>query len=173
MFSPLKIKLVFFAAVLLLLDICFAPVIEISGARPIFSFLIVAYAGFQWNIRRIVPLAVGVGLARDILGGGILGVEMFALTSAAFALDWIVHKIEKEFPGIYFLLTFIFCFSVLLCEFLMDAALGKIGFNIEGHFKVIFFGAFYTGLFLPLFYQISDFFFKPHTELRQYELFRD
>lgn len=173
MFSSFKVKLVLFAAFLLLMDFCVAPAFELSGARPLFLFLLVAYASFQWETRRVWLLAISVGLVRDILGGGILGVEMFAIAGGAFLLDWVVHRIEKEFPGIYFLLSVMFCFFVLIVEFLIDAALGKVSLGAEGSVRVIFLSSIYTGLFLPFFYQIADFLFKPHRALRQYELFSD
>lgn len=172
MLRPLHIKIVFLVAFLIVLDVCFAPVIQFSGVRPIFSFLLIAYAAFQWDSRRIMPLAFSIGLLRDVLGGGILGVGVLALVSFAFILDGIAHKIEREFPGIYFLLTVIFCFFVLGAELLLDAVLGKAIFRFQEHGVILILCSFYTALFLPLFYQFADFLFKPHAELRQYELFR-
>ncbi len=172
MLGSLRLKIAFLFLSLLALDLCFAPVIQISGARPIFSFLLVAYVVFQWDSKRVLPIAVAVGLARDILGGGVFGVEMLALICWGCFLDGVAHKIEREFPGIYFSLMAFFCFCVLLTAFVLDALLGKVSWLTGAHLKVILGSSFYTALFLPLFYQIADFLFKPHAELRQYELFR-
>jgi rod shape-determining protein MreD len=145
---------------------------EIAGARPVFSFLILAYAAFHWESRRILPLAAFLGLARDILGGGVWGVEMLMLTCAGYLLDSIAHKIEREFPGIYFLLTVMFCFFILMGEMLIDGVLGKAAPITNEHLRIILVSSFYTALFLPFFYQIADFLFKPHSELRQYDFFQ-
>lgn len=172
MLGSLRLKIGFLFLVLLALDLCFAPVIEISGARPIFSFLLVAYVVFQWDTKRVLPIAVSAGLARDVMGGGVLGVEMLTMICWGFLLDRVAHKIEREFPGIYFSLTAIFCFCVLITAFILDGLLGKWVGLTGAHLKVIIGTSFYTAIFLPLFYQIADFLFKPHAELRQYELFR-
>lgn len=171
MLRALRFKIILLGVILLILDCSFAPVIQISGARPLFSFLLIAYAAFHWDSRRILPLAAFLGLARDILGGGVWGVEMLSLLCVGYLLDLISHKIEREFPGIYFLLTVIFCFFVLLGEMFLDSALGKAAPITMDHLRVIFLSSIYTVLFLPLFYQIADFLFQPHSELRQYELF--
>ena len=173
MFGTLRIKIIILSLVLLIFDACLAPVIEISGARPIFSFLLIAYAVFHWESNRILPLAAFLGLARDILGGGVLGVEMLALVCGGFVFDAVAHKIEREFPGIYFLLTVLFCFCILTGEILLDSILGKASLGGEGNLRVILMSSVYTALFLPLFYQIADFLFKPHLGLRQYDLFRN
>lgn len=172
MLRTFRFKIIFLSVILLILDICFSHVMEFSGARPVFSFLLLAYAAFHWESRRILPLAAFLGLSRDILGGGVLGVEMLAMVCGGYVLDALAHKIEREFPGIYFLITVIFCFFVLLGEMLIDMVLGKASFAAGANLRVILLSSLYTGLFLPLFYQIADFLFKPHSELRQYELFR-
>ncbi|HCM43288.1 MAG TPA: rod shape-determining protein MreD [Candidatus Omnitrophota bacterium] len=172
MLGSLRFKIVFLFLSLLALDLCFAPVVQISGARPVFSFLLVAYAVFQWDSRRVFPIVVAVGLSRDIFGGGVFGVELLAFVCWTYLLDGVAHKIEREFPGIYFALTAIFCFFVLLTAFIVDSLLGNVAWLTGAHLKVLLMTSFYTALFLPLFYQIADFLFKPHAELRQYELFR-
>lgn len=172
MFRTLRFKLVLLSAILLIFDSCIAPLLEVAGARPVFSFLLIAYAAFHWDSRRILPLAAFLGLSRDLLGGGIIGVEMLALVCCGFVFDAVAHKIEREFPGIYFLLAVIFCFFVLLGEMVLDSILGRAWLINEDSARIIFMSSVYTALFLPLFYQIADFLFKPHSELRQYELFR-
>lgn len=172
MFRTLRVKIILLSGILLIFDSCFAPVIEISGARPVFSFLLLAYAAFHWDSRRILPLAAFLGLARDLLGGGILGVEMLALVCGGFVFDAVAHKIEREFPGIYFLLAVIFCFFILFGAMVLDSILGRASLADPDSVRIIFMSSVYTALFLPLFYQIADFLFKPHSELRQYELFR-
>ncbi len=173
MFGTFRFKIVALSIVLLVLDCCVAPVFEISGARPIFSFLLIAYAAFHWESHRILPLAAFLGLARDVLGGGILGVEMLVLVCAGYVFDAVAHKIEREFPGIYFLLAVVFCFFILFSEMVMDSILGRASMISMEHLRTIFVSSVYTGLFLPLFYQIADYLFKSHFELRQYDLFRN
>ena len=97
--------------------------------------------------------------------------EMLAFVCGGSVLDTVAHKIEREFPGIYFLLTTIFCFFILTGEILLDSVLGKAAPITLDHLRVIFLSSVYTSLFLPLFYQVADALFKPHSELKQYELF--
>jgi hypothetical protein len=99
-------------------------------------------------------------------------VETLSLVVFTFLLDGVAHKIEREFPGIYFLLTVFFCLAVLTTALFLDMILGKAVFRLEEHGLILVLTSFYTALFLPLFYQVADFLFKPHAELRQYELFR-
>ncbi len=108
---------------------------------------------------------------RDIISGSILGVDAFILSSLAFGLNFLVQKMERGLPGIYFLVVFIFSFTAGFFE-LIAGFIGGLPLAGLGTFTAKIFGtALYTSALLPIFNKMTAFFLG-RTNVKQFELFK-
>ncbi|OQA40116.1 MAG: rod shape-determining protein MreD [Candidatus Omnitrophica bacterium ADurb.Bin314] len=165
-------KIAFFFLFLAILDHSVMPAFRIGNACPSFLYIWICYVSFEWEARKTIPVAFWAGLLKDLMSGGPLGFQTGILVAVAFLLDQTVQRIEREFPGIYFLLTFLF---VLLCEaskLVLEIFVGRIHGFVPVHLGVIFLMALYTALLLPVFDILAGFWLGRRSLTRQYELFR-
>lgn len=165
-------KIILFFLFLLVLDVSFTPALKINGIRPIFSYLFICYSAFEWGRLKTLYISVLTGISHDFLGIGFLGLETCILIVSALILDFVVHKTEREFPGIYFLLTFLFVLLVMVLKVLSAVFLGVSNGMVVGHLSQAFFTALYTSVFLPIFYHIADVWFREKNDSKQFELFK-
>lgn len=163
-------KVTVYFLLLAVLDGTIMPVFQIHAVYPSFLYLFICYSAFEWGARKTVFIAFWAGLLRDLLGGGLIGLEASLLTALALALDFAVQKIERQLPGIYFALTFLFVFCAgslrLLVGYTGELPLSLFG----GYLGLTAMTAFYTTALLPIFNFVSDRWFG-HAA-KQYELFR-
>jgi len=164
-------KVILFLLFLAVLDSAILPVFQIHSIAPSFLYLFVCYAAFEWGGLKTIYAAFWAGLIRDFLGGGLLGAEATILTGLAFLLDFSVQKIEKQFPGIYFFITFLFIFLAGTLELLLACVGALPAGRIENYMSLVFFTALYTSALLPVFYFLTDRWFG-RLDTKQYELFR-
>lgn len=165
-------KVVVFFFLLAILDQTVLSAFRIGKVYPSFLYLFVCYAAIEWETKKTLPVAFWAGLLKDLFGGGPLGLEAAIMVIVAAGLDQIVRKIERGFPGIYFLLTFSF---VLVCEtlsWMLFALMGGGTGAILENFGDILGMAFYTALLLPVFDLFADFWFGSRSFSKQYELFK-
>ena len=147
------------------------PVFKIHAVSPSLLYLFICYAAFEWGGVKTVYVAFWVGLLRDFLGGGLIGVEAALLSVLALALDFSVRKMERELPGIYFIVTFLFVFFAGILRLLVDYAGGLPGALFGEYLGMILLTALYTSALLPVFYFLTDRWFG-YSGTKQYELFR-
>ena len=146
-------RFAFLLLILTLFDMGFNEVLQWRGSSPIFLYLLVCYAAFEWSSKKTLWCAFVVGVLRDALSGSFLGVETFSLVFCTAILDFIVHKIEREFPGIYFLLTVGFVSAVLFIQYFFTLIFGWVDFLSVGYGALLIFKvSLYTALFLSLVY---------------------
>jgi hypothetical protein len=93
------------------------------------------------------------------------------MTLAAVGLDQIVRKVEWSFPGIHFLIAFVFVsicgtFNWALSEFT------GAGTGGAGHLGSVLGVALYSAGLFPVFAFFADIWFGSRSASRQYELFR-
>ena len=93
----LRGRVLFCLGVLLLFDLSLGSVIHIQSVRPIFLYLMIVYVTFAWGFGKAPLLAFWIGILRDLSGSGPMGLETTILFSATLLLDFLVHKIEREF----------------------------------------------------------------------------
>ncbi len=156
---------------LAVLDGTVMPVFQIQGVYPSFLYLFVCYAAYEWGAPRTVYVAFWAGLLRDLLGGGLIGLEATLLSALALALDFMVQKMERGLPGIYFIMTFIFVFCAGLLRLLVGGA-GEFSSRIVGEcLGLISMTALYTCAMLPVFNFMSGLCLG-RSSLKQFELFR-
>ncbi|OQA57568.1 MAG: rod shape-determining protein MreD [Candidatus Omnitrophica bacterium ADurb.Bin277] len=167
------LKVIFYFLFLAILDYSVLPAFRLGSVYPSFLYLFVCHAAFGWESKKTVPVAFWAGLLKDFLGGGVLGVQAGILVVFAILLDQVVRKIEREFPGIYFLLAFLFVFCCESLKLILGVFVGGLSGISPGHFGVIFLMALYTALLLPFFdVMTGSWFGRQVSSSRQYELFR-
>lgn len=164
-------KVILYFLFLAVLDGTVMPVLQIRSVYPSCLYLFICYAAFEWGSYRTVYIAFWAGLLRDLLGGGVIGLEASLLVGLALALNFLVQKMERELPGIYFIITFLFVFSAGVLRLLAGYA-GELPASFVGEYLgLITMTALYTSAVLPFFNFLTDRWFG-HSSIRQYELFR-
>lgn len=164
-------KVIFYFLLLFTLDGAVLPVFQIHGAYPSFLCLLICYSAFEWGGQKTVYVAFWVGLLRDFLGGGFLGLEAGLYASLALALGFVVQKIEREFPGIYFLITFLFIFIAGALRLLFASTEGLPEASVWSYLGLVALTAVYSAALLPFFYFVTDR-WMGQSHIKQYELFR-
>jgi rod shape-determining protein MreD len=164
-------KVIFYFLFLMVLDGTVMPVLQIRSVYPSCLYLFICYAAFEWGSYKAVCVAFWVGILRDLLGGGVVGLEATFLVVLALALNFLVHKVERELPGIYFIITFLFVFAAGALRLLAGYA-GELPASLAGgYLGLIAMTALYTSALLPVFNFVTNRWFG-HSSTRQYELFR-
>ena len=85
-------RLILYLFFILILDICFMPMIRVGWVRPVLSYLMVVHASLKWGWQRTWGLALLMGIIREPVGVQPIGVEMTALVTAALVLDFSALK---------------------------------------------------------------------------------
>ena len=164
-------KVILFFILLVVLDGTVMPVFQIRSVYPSFLYLFVCYAAFEWESRKTVYVAFWAGLFCDLLGGGLIGLEASILVGLAVGLDFVVQKMEREFPGIYFIITFLFVFFAGVLRLLAGYA-GDLQVSLlPNYLGLVAMTALYTCAMLPFFNFLANRWFG-FTSSKQYELFR-
>ncbi|MDD5225760.1 MAG: rod shape-determining protein MreD [Candidatus Omnitrophica bacterium] len=166
--SPKVILYFFFLAIL---DGSVMPAIQIHAVYPSFLCLFICYAAFEWGGSKTVYIAFWAGLLRDLLGGGLIGLDATLLVALALALDFLVQKMERELPGIYYIVTFLFVFCAGALRLLVSYAGQLPPSLVWGYLGMIAMTALYTSALLPVFNFMTNRWFG-HSATKQYELFR-
>jgi rod shape-determining protein MreD len=163
-------KIILYFLFLAVLDGTVMPVFQVHGVYPSFLYLFICYAAFEWGSHKTVFVAFWAGLLRDLLGGGLIGLEATLLTALALALDFVVQKMERELPGIYFIITFLFVFCAGSLRLLVNFPGELPASLLAGYLGLIVMTAFYTTALLPVFNFVANRWFGHPA--KQYELFR-
>ena len=164
-------KVILYFLLLAVLDATVMPAFQVRSAYPSSLYLFICYAAFEWGASKTVYIAFWAGLLRDILGGGLIGVEAGLLTALALALDFLVQKMERQLPGIHFIITFLFVFFAGVLSLLVNYA-GELPASLAGgYLGTLTMTALYTSALFPVFNSLTNRWFG-HSSARQYELFR-
>ncbi|MFA5160099.1 MAG: rod shape-determining protein MreD [Candidatus Omnitrophota bacterium] len=163
-------KVILYFLLLAVLDGSVMPVFQIYSVYPSFLDLFICYAAFEWGSSKTVYVAFWAGLLRDLLGGGLIGLEATLLVTLALALDFLVRKMERQLPWIYFIITFLFVFCAGALRLLVSYAGELPPSLVWGYLGMIAMTALYTSALLPLFNFLTNLWFG-HSSAKQYELF--
>jgi hypothetical protein len=101
----------------------------------------------------------------------LIGLDAILLAALAPALDFLVQKTERQLPGVYFIITFLFVFCAGTLRLLVSYAGELPPSLVWGYLGMITMTALYTSALLPLFNFLTDRWFG-HSAAKQYELFR-
>ncbi len=159
-------------AALAVLDYCFIPALQNGAARPIALYLPVLYVAFRWPREKIAPAAMAVGLVRDLLSSGPLGVELTSLIFSGLLLDLAVQKMDRNSEPVKLAVTFLFVQTAFLIQWVLGGLLGFSQFMTWHALSVSFGSAVLTTVVAPLFYMAAGRLFRDDgSMLKQYELF--
>ncbi len=164
-------KVILYFLLLVVLDGSVMPAFQVRFVYPSFLYLFICYAAFEWGASKTVYVAFWAGILRDLLGGGLIGLDATLLVALALALDFLVQKMERQLPWIYFIMTFLFVFCAGALRLLASYAGEMPTSSVWGYFGMISMTALYTCALLPLFNFLTNRWFG-HSSTRQYELFR-
>lgn len=164
-------KVIFYFFLLAVVDAAVMPALQIGSVYPSLLYLFICYAAFEWGASKTVYVAFWAGILRDLLGGGLIGLDALLLSALAPALDFLVQKTERQLRGIHFLLTFLFVFFGGSLRLLVGSWGGLPSPFLGAYFGMIAMAALYTSALLPAFNFLADRWFG-RSSARQYELFR-
>ncbi|MFH1800555.1 MAG: rod shape-determining protein MreD [Candidatus Omnitrophota bacterium] len=164
-------KVILYFLLLAVLDGSVMPAFQIRSAYPSLLYLFICYAAFEWGATKTIYVAFWAGLLRDLLGGGLIGLDAILLVALAPALDFLVQKMERQLSGIYFIITFFFVFCAGALRLLVGSASELPSSLIGRYLGMIAMTALYTTALLPLFNFLTNGWFG-HSAAKQYELFR-
>ncbi len=168
----LSAKVIIYFLFLAVLDATVMPVFQIRSVYPSLLYLFICYAAFEWGSPKTVYVAFWAGLLRDLLGGGLIGLEASLLVGLALLLDFVVQKMERELPAIYFVITFLFVFCAGGVKLLAGCLTGGLSPSLAGgYLGLIAMTALYTSAMLPFFNFMTNRWFG-RSSGRQFELFR-
>ncbi len=168
----LSAKVIFYLLILLAADFCIMPILRFSSVQPVLIYLMIPYAAFQWHWEKTVPMAIAVGILRDLTGVLPLGVETVVLVGISFLLDGIVQKIDRNSPLTQLVLTFLFLLGAFSGSFMLSGFLaGPQSLTANMLFGLVG-SALLTAVMMPAaFYFTARWFFDKST-IKQYELFK-
>jgi len=156
---------------LLTLDITVTPLFRLGDNRIFLSYLMVVYAAFQWGGRTIIPMAVAVGVARDLVSTQSLGIETLSLVLTSALLYLRIQKIEREWWWLRILTAFLFILCVSVISMIMSSFLTGTLPNFWYYSSVALGSSIYTAVVTPVFFYLTARWFRDHVAFKQYELF--
>ena len=168
----LSARLLILVVILLALEYTFSPFFYLLRGRIDLLYLLILDYAFFWSWERVPFFALLMGLLRDFIGGHMFGIETVSLTVTGLLLSLGTQKLERESFLIRLGLSLLF---VLLTETL-SLSLGSwletsqgLSFDLMGS---VFWTTIYTTALAPIFFRLTNHWFKRTSFLRQYELFR-
>lgn len=172
MYRVFSNKVIAYLFVLLIIDLCIAPALRIRMVQPIFLYLMIVYAGFNWDWGKSVHVAILAGILRDLTSSQFIGLETATLSGLAIVLETMLHKMDRESTTAKVMATFFFVYASCLTT-LVIAWTARSGIGINAHTILhSFYTAIYTTAVMPVFFFITSGIFHDRSSLKQYELFR-
>ena len=165
-------KVILYFLFLTVLDATVMPALQIRSVYPSMLYLFICYAAYEWGGHKTVYVAFWAGLLRDLLGGGSIGLQASLLVGLALMLDFVVQKMQREFPGIYYIATFLFVFCAGAAQLFVGCLTGSLSPSLAGgYLELSVMTALYTSAMLPFFNFMTNRWFG-RSSGRQFELFR-
>lgn len=156
----------------LLFDFSIRPYFVIGYLRPVFLYLMVMYAAFEWGWEKALPLSFVVGMMRDLVGTNYLGSETFALLLTSGLMVIAARKLDRHSFFMRFSLTAIFILTVEVINLSFEALLFEgDDFLFWNRFLTCVGSAFASAAFVPIFFPLTVRWFGERSSLKQYELF--
>jgi len=164
-------KIIFYLLFLTVLDISLTPVMAVAGAQPILSYLMILYVSLHWNWDRTWPIAVMVGLARDLTSAHPFGIETVSLFLVAKYLDFVTHKLERRSFFFQWSASFTFVCFANIAILLLTSFLASSNYVTWFSLWICFASSVYTACLMPIFFLFTNCWFHEQAKFKQYELF--
>ena len=163
-------KVIFTLFFLLTADFCLVPLAHLP-VPPVFLYLLIPYAAFRWHWEKTVPLAIAIGLLRDLAGSQPLGAETAALAAVSAGLDFLILKIDRGSFLMQFAACFLFIFLVMALTLILSGFLGSAAGLSWKSLGIALGAALSTAAAMPFFFYLNALWFRERVSLKQYELF--
>ena len=165
-------RVILYLLTLLVLDLAIVPFFRIGFAQPSLGYLMILYATFQWDIRKTIPVALAVGLLRDLVNSPWFGMEMLSCAAAGFLLESVIQKIERTALLFRFLISFVFILLIEILNLLLSNSLSGNSTGPGIRFGMVVGSALYSCALLPGFFYLTAWWFQDQLPVKQYELFK-
>jgi len=124
--------------------------VAVGGVRPDLAVMVVVVMALRADFFRAMVLGFTLGLVRDFLSGGAVGMNAFALTAMAYFLSFAKDFLMTDNPGSQMLSGFVGCvlFSVFFSflKMFLQFEVGSVSRTIE----MILWTSLYTALATPV-----------------------
>lgn len=167
-----SVRMTVYLLLLLVADLSVSDGVKIFDVRPVFLYLLVLYAAFEWGWQQTVPAAFAAGLLRDLAGLHYFGLESLSLVLAAIVLGIAVQKVERDSLVMRLAVGWVFVFSVHVLFVIFAAPFTNILGMTWHNLLVAGATAGYTVAWLPVFFFATSRWFQDRLFLKQYELFK-
>ncbi len=165
-------RVILYLLVLLVLDLSLAPFFRIGFLKPSLGYLLILYATFQWGVQKTVPMALAVGISRDLVNSQWVGIETLACGMTAFGLEIVIQKIERKALLFRLMISFVFILLIELFNLLLSNSLTEDSNLFWGGLGGILGTTVYSCALLPVFFYCTAWWFRDQLLIKQYELFR-
>lgn len=167
----LSAKVLIFVFLLHIIDLSLTSLLRVGPVRPVFLYLAIVYASFQWGGRKTLALSAVAGGLRDITGVHPVGVETVVLVVSALLLDFWVHKIERQSLLVRTVSAFLYIALALFLILTVSTLLGEpVGLSTYLAASILL-TALYTACWTPVFFYLAMRWFHDKVPMKQYELF--
>ncbi|MBI3316589.1 MAG: rod shape-determining protein MreD [Candidatus Omnitrophica bacterium] len=165
-------KILIYLLFWLVFDFSIRPSLGVGYLRPVFLYLMVMYAAFEWGWEKALPLSLVVGVMRDLVGTNYLGSETFALFLTSGVMVMAAQKLDRHSLFMRFSLTAIFVFAVEIINLTFEALFYE-GVQFQWRSRILACGgsALASAGFAPFFFYFTFRWFGEKSPLKQYELF--
>lgn len=164
-------RIVLFLLIVILMDLTLSPVFALGRLQFILSYLLVVYAAFQWGWKTTMPIAILVGISRELVGGELMGLEICSMIISAFGLDLIVQKLQRESILLRMGTVFLFVLVASGTKFILTLFLTSTHLNFWYYGVTLVGSGIYTAIIFPIFYFLAAKWFHDRINFKQYELF--
>ena len=168
----LSARVIFYLFLLLIIELTILPVFRIGSIQPQLLYLMILYVAFQWGWQKTIPMALTVGILRDLAGSQYFGYEAMALVLTSWLLDLLVRSVERDSWSLKMVTAFLFVFLVTMFHMMLLSVLTPQTY-VSWHWCGINLAtALYTALLLPFFFHFTAKWFGDRVTFKQYELFQ-
>ncbi len=165
-------RVIVYLLILLILDLAIAPFFRIGFLKPALGYLMILYATFQWGMKKTIPVALAVGLSRDLANSQHFGVETFSCVTAAVLLELVIQKIERTALFFRFFISFVFILMIQVVNFTLSYSVAGGSHFFWNSLGIGLGTAIYTCALLPVFFYLTAWWFQDRLPVKQYELFK-
>ncbi len=172
MHRVLSARVIGYLILLTVIDFTILPLFRIGSVQPILAYLLVLYVTFQWGWQKTVPIALAVGLVRDLTGGQYFGFETVALLYNSILLDLVARHIGRDSWLLKISAAFFFIFCVQMLHIILLSIFTQLTYVSWYWCGQTLASAMYTALTVPIFFYFTARWFGDRMIMKQYELFQ-
>ena len=153
------------------LELSVVPFFSVGGIKPDLFFVFLVFYAFRINWKRVIGLALILGLIKDFLTNSFFGLEAASQTAGAVLLQFLAMRFDRDKPWIQLAALFSFSWFALVL-YSAAAWIAQAPYRLDGSMAVkSLLIAGYTTAAGFLLFPILEKWLKPTLREKQYELF--